>query len=205
MDKKILREAVALAEKNERLSQVHKLTAPAFERMAKEYASTDDARLDALKEALERPIFRYSNAFLNNSRRWCKEGTCSSPPRDPRRLSWLGRYEDCCAELSTVGSNPFELFALAARQVAKEHPEKFGTITDMDAHKHELEDTKRAYAEALKRIETGYAAEDLIVDGVDSNGYGRVSLTITKGGVHIGGPDWPEHLVVWLRQHPEAL
>lgn len=204
MNKKDLKEAVRLAELLEKLSKPHKLSVIAFPRMAMEIAGTDDSRLDAFGEALKRPHLRCTKRYVIDSEKWVREGTCTCPPRELRRLAWLGRFEEVCSELASIGSNPFEAFAYAAREVAQKHPEKFGTVEDMDAYRQELEDTKQAYATLLEKIRTGYSSEDLIVDNPDDSGYARCSFRITKGAVPLGR-DWPQHLINYLRAHPEAL
>lgn len=204
MNSKQLREAVALSAELEELRKPAKLSPAAFVCQSMEVASTDDARLDALEKALRRPIFRWSQSFLRESRRWLRESSCTCPPRELRRLSWLGRFEEVVSELATVGSNPFELFALAARQEAAQNPRVFGTCECMDAHRKQLEETKAKYTALCEKIEKSYTSEDLIVDNPNHAGYARVSLKITKGQVHLG-PGLGERLIAWLRVNPEAL
>lgn len=202
MDKKLLKSAINLAERIEAESTRCKLSADAFVRQAVLNASTDDSRLDALKEKIEKGrTFRWSQGFYRASQRWIAEKTCSMPPKEERRLSWLGRYDEVRAELAAVGSTPFELFALAARTVAKERPEVFGDLQDIEGHAREVAELKAEYAESLKRIESGYNGDDLIVGKTDSEGRARVSFRLTDGVVHLG-PDCGQHLVDYLRSHP---
>lgn len=204
MDMKLLKEAKALRLKLDDLERPAKLSKEAFQREAKEIAFTDESRLDRLAGVLTRPEYVYSNQFVRTACRWILESTCISPPKEVRRLSWLCKLDAVTAETAAVGSSIFELFALAVRIMAREHPEVFGTVENMEAHKKELEDTKEKYANALKKIESSYAPEDLIVDNPDNEGRARVSFKMTKGAVHLGD-GFGERLVTWLKANPEAI
>lgn len=199
---KIYKEAVALSEKVETLSAKRKLTADVFNRSMQEMANSDDARLDALKAKLESDpkgkYLRWTLAFYRQSVRWVKEPSCSGPPKEPWRLHWLGRHEEATQELQTIGSSILELFALAVRETAREHPEVFGDIEDMAAHQLALTEAKVAYAEALNRIENEYTTDDIIVGQPDKEGRARISYKVSRGKVAIGEGSG-ERLVNFLR------
>jgi len=202
---KLLKAAVKVCEAYDKAESQRKLTAKAFLREALEVANTDNARLDALETAIERPIMERSRQFYRNALKFVKEPFCSCPPRQPKKLNWLvqGHIDELTAELSTARSNTFELFCLAVRTAVKKFPESFGTITDMAAHGEKLKALQAERAELYRQIETSYTPSDLQMRNV-SGGSANVSFAISGGAVALG-EHAGERLTGWLRENLEAL
>lgn len=204
MDKKLLKEALVIKVKLDHLTERPKLRKEAFQRIANEIAGTDEGKLIRLSKALYKPEFVHSRQMLRTAERWIREDTCTAPPREIRRLTWLGNSEVAIAELSAFGSGLFELFALAVRNVAQKNPEVFGEHEDLDAHKREFEDTKARYESILQKIESSYAPTDLLIGRAAEDGTARVSFKVTGGEITIGR-GCGERLMNWLTVRPEAL
>lgn len=203
---KLLKEGRDLLVRKDALLSNYNLTPAAFVREAVKNANTDDARLDALQKALEQGRhLEASNMVLRNAKKYVASPNVPRPSGDMRRLSFLAgpKFDLCVAELSSIGSNYFELFALACRIVATDHPECFGPVEDWDEYQKELADVKERYQAILPKIESSYTADDIIVDSVDAEGYARVSFRVSHGTVHLG-PGCAERLLVWLRDNPSV-
>lgn len=199
----ICKKAVETKLRLDDLERPHKLSASAFLRDAVSIAGTTDARLDLVEKALSRPEFRWSQQFYRTSMKFIREATCPRPPNDVRRISWLGKIAEVTAELSSIQSSPFELFALASRTITREHPEFFGGVDDWDAFQKHLADTKTELEKFYKEIEAAYSPSDLIIDNADKEGRARVSFRISHGAVHLGD-GFPERLVTWLKENPNV-
>ncbi len=203
---KLLREAVKVCAAYDEAEAQRKLTAKAFMRDALKKAGTSHAKLDALEKAIEAPVMERCRQFRRRAIRFLKEPLCTCFPTEPRKLTWLvqGGVDELYAELARVGSDIFELFALAVRDATRQYPDAFGTIEDMDTHQQKLKALAAERAEIFARIETSYTPCDLQIGTLDKRGNASVSFAISGGEVPLG-PLAGERLTNWLRSHPEAL
>lgn len=194
---KLLAQAVEVKKTLDVLSKPHKLTAKAFLREALQIANSSHAKLDALEENLRRPQFPRANQFLRKSILFIKEPLCPCPPREVRRIAWLGKMDEAQAELASVGFNIFELFALAVRQTIKQHPTAFGELDSMDGYMQELASTKEKFQKLLSEIETAYGPEDLRIGQTDKKGFGQITFIVSEGAIPLA-EGFPERLVNYL-------
>ena len=194
----LCKKTLELSKRYEELSRPHKLSPSAFLRDAMEVAGTTDERLDTLEKALTGPAFVRSNQFYRMAMKFIKEKGCTRPPNELRRLSWLGRLEEVTAELSSIGSSPFELFALAVPTMTRTNPEVFGDIENFILYQESLRTTRDKLENLFKQMERSYGPEDLEIGPTDKEGRARVSIKISKGAVHLG-ENFPERLVNWLK------
>jgi len=203
---KLLREAVKVCDAYDKAEAQRKLSAKAFMRYALKKANTTPAKLDALEKAIEAPVMERCRQFRRNALRFLKEPFCTCFPTEPRKLTWLvhGSVDELYAELARVGSDIFELFALAVRDATRQFPEAFGSIEDIDQHEKRLKALAAERAELFAQIETSYTPADLQIGALDKRGNAPVTFAISGGEVPLG-PQSGERLVNWLRSHPEAL
>lgn len=201
---KFLKEGRELLIRKETLFSSYNLTPSAWVREALKNADSTHDRLDVLKKHLTERDRAFAATLMayRNAKKYIASPNLPKPPADMKRLSWLAgsKFDLVVAELSSIGSSFFELFALASREVATDHPEFFGPVEDWDSYQAELQDVKEKYIEVLKKIESSYDASDLIVSEIDNEGYGRVSFKISKGTVPLG-KDSAERLLIWLRDN----
>jgi len=127
----------------------------------------DDGKLEALAEALQKPGHDRAAAALRDMVRAIAGQGQFRFSRPSKRLGHL-IDEAGLAELASCGASALELFALAARRVAAEHPSVFGEVEDMPAAEQKLAELKASLEERIAAIETAWGADDIEVakDGV---------------------------------------
>ena len=102
-----------------------KLSAKAFVRVACREATTSSTKLNALANYLNPDNTPASLAFVTRAERMIADNTngiCTRPPQNAQRLGFLGR-DGAVTELAGTIFTIMELFALAAHNAAKLHPD----------------------------------------------------------------------------------
>jgi hypothetical protein len=92
-------------------------------------------------------------------------------------------------ESNALGSNPFELVALAALRATREHPENFGPIDDWDRHHASIAE-KRARLNALySAIAEHWRDAEIEFPDVRADGYALLTLKFRDVAVAVAPPD----------------
>ncbi len=89
---------------------------------------------------------------------------------------------------NALGSNPFELVALAALRATRDHPDTFGRIDDWDKHHAALEEKHARLNELYAQIAETWHAAPFRVEDIDPSGRGRIVLTVKGVEVPLGDP-----------------
>ena len=203
--KKVLKEAVLTVSEFERLGRNQKMSAKGFLRDAISNARTDDKRLDELEKILgdREEQLPAANAFIRKAGWFIREGGCTGPSSELRRLRWLGT-EDLDQEFAALQTDLFTLFALAVKKIARDHPRSFGTIESWSDHVAHLKELEAKRDRLYKEIEEAYTSADLTFDDPDSSGRSKVSFKFTDGAVSLGTYTG-RRLTEWGASHPEGI
>lgn len=82
-------------------------------------------------------------------------------------------------ESNSIGSNPFELVALAAYRATRDFPENFGRIDDWDKHHAALEEKRRRLNELYAAIALAWKDAPIEWDGVSPRvRYGDITMPV---------------------------
>jgi hypothetical protein len=180
-----------------------KLTPSAYLRDAMEIARSTVERLTALRRELEgtRPGLDESRAALRRMIAAARSPNFSRPPQELRRLNYL-LTGDALAELATLGSSSFELFALAVQIASEQHPENFGSCESSQDYDRRLLELAMRRDELNSRIATEFTVEDLLIGDPDARGMAQVTFRLSGGAVPLGPKaNAGERLVNWLLDH----
>mgnify|MGYP001578834606 CR=1 FL=1 len=183
---KALKEACKAYKELEKLQSESKLTADSFFKEALEAANIKESDLKPIAEALNSGKFPHCSAFVRSAEKWVREQTCKRPPRELRRLTWLGREADVSAECGRLKTDFFALFALATQTIIKKNPESFGGIEDWGSHHRKIEKVRQQLDELYSQIESSYDSSDLIIGEPDKKGNCKISFKATNGEVLLG-------------------
>jgi hypothetical protein len=197
----VVAEAVAVTRELQALDQLAsaKLSPDAFLKLALKIANADLDRLAELRARLAKPntfqLFELASALRRfvvafRSVNW------PGPSRELRRYNHLLTPESL-SEIVALGSTTFEIAAVAAQIATEQHPEDFGTCTDLDLHYKKLVDLAIRRDELYREIETAHTAADLLVGEADSSGRCNVTFKLSDGQVPLG-PHAGERLINWV-------
>jgi len=84
---------------------------------------------------------------------------------------------------NALGSNPFEIVALAALRATRDHPEAFGVIDDMDAHEAALKEKAARLESLYKQIAENWRDAPIEFDQI--GGDGRALILVKFRGVTV--------------------
>jgi hypothetical protein len=175
-----------------------KLSPQAFLREACANARLTPTRLAELQRALDarRADFPAIAGFLRQAAKWIREASCPRPPRDSRRLSWLG---DVGQEAATFQTNTLELFAVAAAIAAEQHPEAFGDLEDWAAYEERVRVLHTRRQALYKQLGEAATMDDLLIGELGKDGQARITFKVSGGAVPIAPQsDAGERLVSFI-------
>ena len=109
---KALKEACKAYKELEKLQSESKLTADSFFKEALEAANIKESDLKPIAEALNSGKFPHCSAFVRSAEKWVREQTCKRPPRELRRLTWLGRGGRCLGRVRKTENRLFRPLCL---------------------------------------------------------------------------------------------
>ncbi|MGH8490042.1 MAG: hypothetical protein ACREXS_14540 [Gammaproteobacteria bacterium] len=111
---------------------------------------------------------------------------CHEPPARERigRLGFRGK-EEAMQELATCLKTPiaalFSLWVLAVERAGARHPECFGTIEDVPAHKAKCAALEVKRAELFEKISTGWDNSDVVIGKITSDGGALITYASAPG------------------------
>jgi hypothetical protein len=167
-----------------------KLTPEEYLKAALRAAQSTPERIAALREKIENAsTFRMFEVASTLRRMIAAIRTSQYPrPAAPRNLFRLNIFSTPAdmAELSELGSNTPELFALAVQIAGAKFPQDFGPCTDGDAFDRKLIDlgVRRDELER-ERIPTAWTPDDIETSPPDSNGRVLVTFKMSNGVVPV--------------------
>lgn len=95
---------------------------------------------------------------------------------------------EAIVQSNMLGSNPFELVALAAYRATRDFPDNFGSIENWDAHEVEQADRQRRFEDVCRRIAEGWHAATYRIEDITADGRGRIVLTVKGIEIPLGDP-----------------
>ncbi|MGH8525827.1 MAG: hypothetical protein ACREXY_16960, partial [Gammaproteobacteria bacterium] len=110
---------------------------------------------------------------------------CHEPPTRDRigRLGFRGK-EEAIQELSTCLKTPigalFALWVLAVERAGARHPESFGDIEDVPAHKAKVAALEARRAELFEKISTGWDNSDVVIGKITSDGGALITYRLAE-------------------------
>jgi hypothetical protein len=177
---KLIRAACEAEAQFQALASNTKLTCEAIVAGCLERAGSTPEKLAQLKASIEarRRFLPNTVCFMTHLAKMFEAGSVTGGvPNSAARMSLPGRG-GAIAELGAMGGSLFELWALVALRVQEKHPEVFGQITDLAAHKEELEALNLKRHELFQRIAKEYAADDLHIGSLQRNGAATISYKV---------------------------
>lgn len=162
-----------------------KLTAAAFQREADQIAHINQEQRAKLRAQIDsatdmphlQQVLRKMTAFIRTP-------NCTRPTAEMRRLRFL-TSDAADGQMAVLGSNVFQLFALAVERCADKYPDAFGLAESTEGHKQKLAELAQRRDELFAQIGVSYKPEDLMFDDVDATGRARVAFRVSNGRVPI--------------------
>lgn len=165
----LLDEAVAVARElaAAEMPKARTLNADAFIAEAKAMTGMPDKLVDEQLKVLAATIndgrLPSINGALNNIKRFISGGTGFTVTRPNLRIGgFLGERAE--ADLLAIGVAPTLMVAEAARRLAEDNPDAFGTCQDADAHDAHIADLRGRLGDLYRSIESGWSGADVVMD-----------------------------------------
>lgn len=167
-----------------------KLSARGYLAEALRNARTDQKKIEALDKVVARlpedgneHLFRFlSTATQQAAATRMDKGVNLRPPvGNLHRLIGgdAADYVGVIVESNALGSNPFELVALAALRATRDHPDNFGNIDDWDKHHAALEEKRRRLDDLYAAIAETWKDAPIEWDGVSPRvRYGDITMPV---------------------------
>lgn len=167
-----------------------KLSARGYLAEALKNARTDLKKVEALDKVVAKlpedgnaQLFRFLSTATQQAAatRYDKSVNLRPPVGNLHRLIGgdAAAFVGVIVQSNALGSNPFELVALAAYRATRDHPENFGRIDDWDKHHAALEEKQRRLNELYAQISEAWKDSPIEWDGVNPQvRYGDVVVPV---------------------------
>lgn len=177
-----------------------KLTAKAFLKSALRIAGSDLDRLRALREKIysEGAAWFETKAFIRRAVVSIRSANWSGPSRELRRYNYM-LVPETLVEIVALGSNTFEIFALAVLICTEKHADCFGECEDAVVHQKRFVDLALRRDDLYAQIQA-IGPADWHVGPADKRGYALVTIKLDNKdtGVVLAPPEnVAERLVGW--------
>ncbi len=177
-----------------------KLSARGYLTEALRNARTDQKKIEALDKLVARlpedgneHLFRFlSTATQQAAATRMDKGVNLRPPvGNLHRLVGgdSADYVGVIVESNMLGSNPFELVALAALRATRDNPENFGVIDDWDKFHAEQADKRRRLDELYAQIAEAWKDAPIEFEDVRADGYAKIVLAVAGVTIPLGDPN----------------
>lgn len=162
-----------------------KLTAAGMQRAADQTARITPAERAKLRAQINSATdMPHLNQVLRKMAAFIRTPNCTSPTSEMRRLRFLST-DAADSQMGILGTNIFQMFALAVERCAEKYPDSFGLAQSSEGHKQHLEELAAERDRLFAEIGTAYKPEDLTFDDVDATGRARVTFKCSNGRVPI--------------------
>lgn len=183
----LVKEALQIEREYRELSTVgaSKLTGIAFQREADAIAHITPEQRAKLRAQIDSATdMPHLNQVLRKMAAFIRTPNCTRPTAEMRRLRFLST-DAADSQMGILGTNIFQMFALAVERCAERWPDSFGQAESTEGHRQRLEELKAERERLFAEIETAYKPEDLTFDDVDATGRARVSFRVSNGRVPV--------------------
>lgn len=179
---------------------MRKLTPKAFRREALRAAGCKGPRVAEIEELLANS--HASDAALAFVRRLAREFGESQyvrPFKDAAQALRIFGNEDTQSQLAALSITASEAIAVAAWRVTKKHPQRFGTITDFDAHTIRIDELRTDLETLYVELKAALGGDDVAFDQTNLSNSERdrgLARIIFRQFPSIAmSPNWPQRLV----------
>ena len=176
------------------------LTAGAFVAEAVAHARCDHKKLDEIEAALVDPDLQAARSFVRHVVDAYTGGGAGYYSRPITRLTHApGWSEETAAAAQAVHATGQELLALGARQAARRHPEKFGTIENFDSYNSQIKELEATRARLNAKAMECWGPQDVLMGDVRRDSSVFIAWKLSEGIVSVAPlQDAAERLVNWL-------
>ncbi|MGH8507393.1 MAG: hypothetical protein ACREVH_01540 [Gammaproteobacteria bacterium] len=180
---------VAEAVEAERAYRAHtggRLSLGAFVSEALEAGDSTPARISALRKKLEDRLDRLRGVriYLRSVEGVIGAGHAGRPPKSFKGACFAGR-DEADQELRVFGGNMFELWAIAAENLAARNPEVFGQVDDAKAYDAATADLKTRRQDLFSRIGKEFDQTDLQIGRITSDGAALITFKLAADQVSV--------------------